>query len=482
MKTNDSLLVCWHSANHGIAVLANALRALRNRKITIRRVLYLIQEKRADKPPATIEGAEIEPLTLRVLDPTNHDAIYQILRTQVVPRLADGIQLHINISPGTPAMHAVWMVLHAGGAFPPTTRLWSSQFNSETQRTRIDEVQFSITTYLSEIRKLQRVDPCVALYEAQPKSAARREAFEKLRRYAAVFGSPLLLLGERGTGKTRLVETFVSKLKQRRKVVTVPCGGLDSTLAESALFGHVQGAFTGAAAHRTGYLKEADGGILFLDEVQDLPKSAQRKLVRTLQDHHRRFRPLGSDRESSADFELLCASNLNLPALRSQLDADFFDRISHLLVTIPPLRECREDIDGDWQAVWAELRRDAQLPEKAPWTEHFSKTLQTHPLAGNLRDLQRLALLTMAWSGNDALQKALQEWRAFDAPAFIGENQFGTGSRQQRIRHFCHRLARWAKDQHGTWDAAAKALTCDEKTLRNDGSRTLEEVAKIQDR
>lgn len=469
MKTNDSLLVCWHSANHGIAVLANALRALRNRKIIIRRVLYLIQEKRADKHPATIEEAEIEPLTLPVLDPTNHEAIYETLRKQVVPRLAAFEQVHINISPGTPAMHAVWMVLHAGGAFPPATRLWSSQFNSETQRTRIDEVQFSLTTYLSEIRKLQRVDPRIALYEAEPKSAARRHAFERLRRYALVPGSPLLLLGERGTGKTRLVETFVSKLKQRRKVVTVPCGGLDSNLAESALFGHVKGAFTGAATDRIGYLKEADGGILFLDEVQDLPKSAQRKLVRTLQDHHRRFRPLGSDRESSGDFELVCASNLEFPALRSQLDADFFDRISHLLVTIPPLRESREDIDADWQAVWTELRRDEQLPAKAPWTELFSKTLQTHPLSGNLRDLQRLALLTMAWSGDDSLTKALQEWRAFDAPVAAGEDQFGTGTRQQRIRHFCHRLARWAKDQHGTWNAAANALACDEKTLRNDG-------------
>jgi len=108
----------------------------------------------------------------------------------------------------------------------------------------------------------------------------------------------------------------------------------------------------------------------------------------------------------------------------------------------------------------------------APLTDNFSKTMRTHPLAGNLRDLQRLALLTMAWSGSDALTKALQEWRAFDVPVAAGENQFGTGTRQQRIRHFCHRLARSAKDQHGTWNAAAKALMCDEKTLRRDGSTT----------
>lgn len=474
MKPNDSLLVCWHSANHGLPVLANALRALRNRKIVIRRVLYLVQAKRADKAPATIEGADIETLTLSVPDPTSHEAIYEMLREQVVPRLAEAGQLHINISPGTPAMHAVWMVLHAGGAFPPGTMIWSSQFNTETQRTRIDEVRFSITTYLSEIRQFKHLHPGVALYDAQPMSAARRESFDRLHRYAAVVGSPLLLLGERGTGKTRLVETFIAKLKRRQKVVTVPCGGLDSTLAESALFGHIKGAFTGAADDRDGYLREADGGILFLDEVQDLPRSAQRKLIRTLQDRHRRFRPLGSDREFRADFELVCASNLSLFALRAQLDADFFDRISHLLVAIPPLRECREDVESDWQAVWRELRCDPQQPEQAPWSEAFAGILRQHPLAGNMRDLQRLALLTMAWSGKDSLQRAVQEWRAFDIPAGDGVTEFGKGTRQQHIQRFCHRLAHWAKNQHGTWDAAAKALGCDEKTLRSDASRDLE--------
>jgi DNA-binding NtrC family response regulator len=471
MKTTDPLLVCWHSANHGLPVLTNALRALRNRRIVIRRVLYLVQEHQAVKPPPSIEGAEIEPMTLKVSDPTNHNAIYETVRAHVLPRLVGVEAVHINISPGTPAMHAVWMVLHAGGAFPPGTMIWSSQFNAQTQRTRIDEVQFAINTYLSEIRRIKQLEPGITLYDAQPRSAARRQCFERLRRYADVIGSPLLLLGERGTGKTRLVETFVAKLKRRQKVVTVACGGLDSTLAESALFGHIKGAFTGAAADRAGYLQEAHGGILFLDEVQDLPKSAQRKLVRTLQDHHRRFRRLGSDRESRADFELVCASNLSLPDLRTQLDADFFDRISHLLVTIPPLRECREDLEADWQAVWGELRRDAQLPEQAPWSDDFSKTLQHHPLGGNLRDLQRLALLTMAWSGKDALLHAVQEWGAFDTPADNAEPEFGQGTRQQHIRRFCRRLARWAKNQHGTWDAAAEALGCDEKTLRSDAGR-----------
>lgn len=101
---------------------------------------------------------------------------------------------------------------------------------------------------------------------------------------------------------------------------------------------------------------EADAvKILFLDEVQDLPRTVQRKLVRVLQDRHRRYSPVGSDEERVSDFEVVCASNRSLSELQGLLDADLFDRLSHLVVTIPPLRDCRDDLLGDWREVWREL-------------------------------------------------------------------------------------------------------------------------------
>jgi DNA-binding NtrC family response regulator len=474
MKDNESILLCWHSANHGLPVLENAIRALRNRKVTVQKVIYLLQPNQS-QPPAAIEGASVEPISLPVQDPTLHEAIYQIMKTEVLPRLKHVSELHVNVSPGTPAMHAVWMVLHAGGAFPEGTRLWSSQFNPQTGRTRIDEVDFSISTYLSEIRQQARVKPELAVYEPEAKSEARRAAFERLRRYAAIHGAPLLLLGERGTGKTRLVETFVAKLKQRRTIVTVPCGGLDSTLAESALFGHRKGAFTGAVTDRAGFLKQADGGILFLDEVQDMPQTAQRKLVRTLQDRSRRFRPAGSDAEVTVDFELVCASNLTLEGLRERLDADLFDRLSHLTITVPPLRDCREDLHEDWQRVWAEMRADARTNSEAPWSDQMEKAFRRHVWAGNLREMQRLALLIMAWSdgeaGERAIESALSEWSSHSMEVSAEPGPFGEGTRSERVNWFCGRLAAWAREHHGGWKAAAKALGCDEKTLRTDLAR-----------
>ena len=474
MKHLEPMLVCWHSERAGFEVLQRALAALGNRRIRIEQVLYLVQEGRAPEIPRASRLPAIEMVTLPVQDPTRHSEVYAAVRDRVLPHLSGRGQLHINLSPGTPAMHAVWIILHAGGSFPPDTRLWSSQYDPKTRRTRIDPVEFPVTTWLSEVHEVGHVRPDLAVYEPEARSPARLAAFERLARYARVAGAPLLVLGERGTGKTRIVETLVATLKRRRRVVTVPCGGLDSSLAESLLFGHRRGAFTGAVGDRPGLLSEADGGILFLDEVQDLPKPAQRKLVRVFQDRRRRFRPLGSDQEHSVDVELVCASNLDAAELRQRLDPDLHDRLSHLAVEIPPLRECREDIADDWRRVWRELRQQESLPPDAPWNPGLERALASHGLPGNLRDLQRLAVLVMAWWGVPDIDKgfaqALGEWVKWTVTVPPDEGNFGAGTRRTRVRWFQARLARWAKERYGTWTVAAEALGCDEKTLRQDAS------------
>ena len=474
MKPMQPTLVCWHSERTGFEVLQRALAALRNRRVRIAQVLYLVQEGRTHEIPRASHFPAMEMVTLPVQDPTRHSEVYTAVRDRVLPHLHGLGPLHVNVSPGTPAMHAVWIILHAGGAFPPDTRLWSSQYDPETRRTRIDSVEFPVTTYLSEVHEIGHVELDIAVYEPEARSPARLAAFERLARYARVVGAPLLVLGERGTGKTRIVETLVATLKRRPRVVTVPCGGLDSALAESLLFGHRKGAFTGAETKRPGLMAKADGGILFLDEVQDLPKPAQRKLVRVFQDRRRRFRPLGSDDELSVDVELVCASNLEVADLRKRLDPDLYDRLSHLTVEVPPLRECREDVADDWRRVWRELRQQENLPLDAPWPPSLECALARHGFPGNLRDLQHLAVLVMAWwSRRDvdrSIAEALSEWTQWTAATPPDGNVFGAGTRRDRIRWFQARLAKWAKEQYGTWTAAATALHCDEKTLRQDAS------------
>lgn len=475
MSSRAQLLLCWHAERAGLDVLVQAIRGLRNRRIEVGAVTYLVQSGRGVKVPKDVERVPVEVVEVELSDPTRHVEIYQQVRDLVLPRLRSlDVDLHVNVSPGTPAMHSVWLILHAGGALPSGTTLWSSQLSRETNRVRIDPVDFPITTYLAEVHRFEALDPALAVFEPEARSPVRRAAMERLARYARVRGAPLLILGERGTGKTRLVETIVATLKGRKKVVPVPCGGLDSSLAEGALFGHRRGAFTGAATDRKGLLAEADGGILFLDEVQDLPKAAQRKLVRVFQDRRRRYRQLGSDRESSVDVELVCASNLSLKELRAQLDADFFDRLNQLTVVWPALRECREDLQLDWARVWSETRRRDDLPRDAPWSARMAKAIETNPLPGNLRDLQRLASLVMAWwepaLGVSGIDAAVADWSTVVADAEGREERFGSGTRSERLLWFRRQLALAFKDQHGTWAAAARALGCDEKTLRLDGA------------
>ena len=203
--------------------------------------------------------------------------------------------------------------------------------------------------------------------------------YEELKRNLVV-NAPLLLLGERGTGKTTVIEKVVYPtlvdngiLKTddgKPNIQSVQCGSLSKDFAEAALFGYVKGAFTGANPNgEDGFLKAADGGILFLDEVQDLERSVQRKILETLRT--KEFLKKGeydSSKKQKSDFFLVCASNKSFDEVQAALDADFFDRIVTFYTELPPLRECKEKekkLKELWNARWKDLKNDWRLPEEA---------------------------------------------------------------------------------------------------------------------
>ncbi len=469
-------LMCWHSVRAGQEVLRNTLASLGKRKdVDIEQVILLAREK-LDKYALGNDGIPMEQIMLDVKDPTDHKALYNAVKEHILPRVREIKKLHINVSPGTPAMHAVWLILHAGGNFHEGTRLWSSQLNQKTKRNNIKQVVFNINSYLSEIKKMESGERKHATYDADCLSDVRRTALQDLHKYSRLEGIPILILGERGTGKTRLVETIVKANKAGSKaekiVVTMACGGLDSELADSLLFGHKKGAFTGADMERKGLLKEAHNNIVFLDEIQDLPKSSQRKLVRVLQDDRHRFRPLGSDEEEESNFELVCASNRSYKELSNLLDRDFFDRVSGLCLRLPPLRECREDLPNDWQNVWDECRYK-HLPAIAPMSKNLKRILEQEYFPGNLRDLQKLAYMLIAnWDPSNAdhsIRTAIDYWkdRLLESSSLV-KAQDMEKDRTSLLNAYKKELALKAKNRYGTWKEAAIALKCDEKTLRND--------------
>lgn len=466
------VLLCWHSERAGEEVLSNAVKKLESRlSVEIGGIILLQQENRALILEKKLEE-KVTPVVLALSDPTAHSDIYKKIIDILLPKLSGVETLHVNISPGTPAMHAVWLILHAGGRFPTNTNVWSTQWNPKTKRTSLKKVIFPITTYLSEVRSLSNSDPSLAVYDVEANSPARIEGFELLKRFTSVPNIPLLVLGERGTGKTRVIETLVKVLKQK-EIVTVACGGLDSTVAESLIFGHRKGSFTGAIDDREGLLSIANGKILFLDEIQDLPQSVQRKLVRVLQDTKHRFRSIGGDNEEVSDFELICASNKDYQELQGLLDQDFLDRISMLKVTLPPLRSCREDLQQDWQKVWTELSPGPPFPIKAPSNKYLKKLLETESLLGNLRDLQKMAAIILAYwdeTNSDAsIHKGISLWKKEQKEFEEEITQVGKGtSRETYLKRYRKKLALVAKETYGNWEVAGREMGCSSRTLRDD--------------
>ena len=451
-----------------------------SRDYTIDNVLYIYQLDFAEtlKHVQKALGSLLKPILVELpnsanaldLNPWNHKDVYGILKC-ILPKISSYKNLYVNVSSGTYAIHAAWLILHAGGALPPGTKL----IVADVEKNFFHEVDFPITTYLGEIAEYERKHPKEPTYGLDAKSPKRIAALEKIRAYASMKRRPMLLLGERGTGKSRIVESHVSKIKKGKKVVSVVCGSFamnDPAMAESAFFGYKKGAFTGATSDKKGLLDEANGGILFLDEIQDLPKLVQRKLLRTFQDEQHRYRRVGDGNEQNSDFELVCASNLSEEELKKRLDLDFYDRISFFKVKLPPLRECPEDLLDDWRKVWiAESSGLDTLPANVPEDDCLLEFFRTSQLPGNFRTLELVANHIIAWNGHRSMEDILKDLASdSDEKKVAGAREFSAfenKSWQEATKCFQQQYAEYACKKYGTQGEAAKKLGCTPKTLQN---------------
>lgn len=288
----------------------------------------------------------------------------------------------------------------------------------------------------------------------------------------------VLILGERGTGKTKWVKEIAEK-KIQTKVIVANCASFaDDTMAESELFGHAKGSFTGANADKNGLFKEADNGILFMDEVHTLSLRVQEKIMTSLQTegsgkHKGKFciRRLGDNSLTYVSVRPVFASNLKLEDLRKRILPDLYDRISQLVVEIPSLKNSKLAIYDEFTKVWHAMQfKEFPL---VPSSQEFKKWLNRISLEGNYRTLQSIAI---SWHQGRLIFKDKSEDSVFD---FVREqfskfhstfspvqNQKGFNfrkgfSKKQLELEYQKALYDWAisKDGYGSVAEAQKGLS-----------------------
>ncbi|SMF58333.1 DNA-binding transcriptional response regulator, NtrC family, contains REC, AAA-type ATPase, and a Fis-type DNA-binding domains [Xaviernesmea oryzae] len=225
-------------------------------------------------------------------------------------------------------------------------------------------------------------------------SAAIRQVRETIARVAPLPTS-VLLTGHSGTGKEVAARSLHALSDRAAKpFVPVNCGAIPPDMIESELFGHLKGAFTGAARDRDGLFLHAQGGTLFLDEISEMPVATQSKLLRVLED--RRVRPVGSEREAPVDLRFIFATNAELEkqVQAGRFRADLFFRINVMQIHLPPLREREGDAIELANLFMMKLSSQLGMPP-VPIDEPIRRALSTYDWPGNVRELRNLIERTL---------------------------------------------------------------------------------------
>jgi DNA-binding NtrC family response regulator len=305
-------------------------------------------------------GLPAELVMLDIPNPTDYERIFRSVDAHLArlrdARLLKTHELCIHLSPGTPAMAAVWLLL--GKSKYPATFYQSFQGRAWITDIPFDlAVDFLPDLYAEPDKHLQhlaaRSPHEVAGFETiVGESPSIRTAVGRACR-AAVRGVPVLLLGESGVGKEMFARAIHEASARRGKpFVAINCAAVARELLESEFFGHKRGAFTGATREHAGAFSQADGGTLLLDEIGECDLELQAKLLRVLQaapgahSCQREFRPVGATRDQTSNVRVIAATNHDLvqAVAEGRFREDLYYRLAVITVTLPPLRERRSDI------------------------------------------------------------------------------------------------------------------------------------------
>ncbi len=360
--------------------------------------------------------AAISIKQVKLKGPTNFEEIYPAAKLtvdQTVEEYGKDVDLSFHISPGTPAMAAVWIIL-------ATTRFTAELLESSKDHgVRVVSFPFEISAdfvpslYRKSDRDLERRS--LALPPKAPEfdtilhrspamkrviAVAQRAAFRNVR---------VLIEGETGTGKELFARAIHEASPRKGKpCITVNCGAIPSELVESELFGHEKGAFTGADRTRRGKFEEANGGTIFLDEIGELPLQVQVKILRVLQQN--KITRVGSSEEIAIDVRVIAATNRTLikEVAAGRFREDLYYRLAVVILRLPPLRDREGDpgllIDFFMEQINRETKNDPGFEHKtlSPGARNL---LLKHSWPGNVRELENTLHRLVVWSEGPRIEK-----------------------------------------------------------------------------
>jgi transcriptional regulator with AAA-type ATPase domain len=409
-------------------------RAIHPREEDVVRELQAVITKR-------VPGLEILPKWWDTdRPPTDHEALFLFTAEALaeIRRESPKANIVVNLSPGTPAMQTVMLLALQARIAGDRVRAYQGtpRDKRENEEQVVREVPWNLLALLSE---MDTDGPGGSVSSApwtidRARSARMREVATMIELYG---GSPfpVLLIGARGTGKTEIARRLRS---QFRAATAEPdtawnfhlnCAEFrgDATMLRSALFGYVKGAHSTAVRDVSGVLENAVGDCVFLDEIHWMDPQAQGLLLLALQ-RGGHFKRIGADTSIKARFRLLAATNQTRAKLREKLTPDFLDRITDLVIELPELRDCREDIGEIWKSVvWkacdefvhapstrvvtpsGQDKVEALVREFQPHNVRIERSLCDMRLPGNFRDLERLARRLLVGGRESGLGLSLRE-------------------------------------------------------------------------
>lgn len=353
-------------------------------------------------------GIQPEVFSVTLTSPTNHKEIYDAARKLVADiraRYPNG-ELTFHISPGTPAMALVWLLL------APSCGARAIE-SSREHGVQAVQFPFEIAAYFLPDKEITRLaidaSPVhLAFADILYQSESMHEVVSQAQRIAPR-DVTVLIEGESGTGK-ELFAKAIHGGSQRSSgpFVAVNCGAIPGELVESALFGHKKGAFSGAAQDAQGFFHAADKGTLFLDELGELPFAAQVKLLRVLQE--KAVTRVGDIKPQAVDVRIIAATNRNLmlETAEGRFRSDLFYRLVVAMLRLPPLRERGKDVALLLDAILAKANHELLVRGKEKdkkFSDTAKKIMLRHSWPGNIRELHNTVMRAVLWSSGEVIDE-----------------------------------------------------------------------------